>query len=284
MLSAAYGVATWAEYVAAVIAVVAVAAIAWRLIRKPRRRILGAAVVLVLAAGASIGAHVFLGTRVQQVALNSIREIGLETGHAGLRSNALIYDTQVSLSVKYHVLPSGLPGSGIANDVSGALVHKTTQVRAQIATYGLIDFTTLSSRVATVNRQSDTIDLTLPDPQVGPNTTYVSKVGSVALREGPLTDVAGSITGFIGSLAGHPVLAASPAPELATAQVRAVARARASGQLASCAKREIAAQLAAIFRLTPAYQGYTVRISWPTPPSPAVNCAALQQQLDRNGG
>jgi hypothetical protein len=279
-----YGVAAWAEYVAAVIAVIAAVAIAWRLIRKPRRRVLGAAVVLALAAGVSTGAHVFLGTRIQHLALNSIREIGLEAGHAGLRSNALIYDTQVSLTEELHVLPSSLHGSFLLNGPAGLLVHKTTQVRAQIATYGLIDFTTLSSRVATVNRQARTITLTLPDPEIGPNTTYVSRVGSVALEEGPLSAVAGDITGFIGSLAGHPVLAASPAPELARAQARAVARARSSVQLASCAKQEIAAQLAAIFQLTPAYHGYALRLTWPTPPSPAVNCAALQQQLARNDG
>jgi hypothetical protein len=284
MLSTAYSLATWAEWVAAVIAVLAVAAITWRLVRKPRRPVLGAVVVLVLAAGISFGSHVLLGTRVEQISLNSIRAIGLEKGHAGLRSNALIYDTQVSLSVRLHVLPSGAPISRFANDVSGILVHKTTTVRAEVATYGLIDFTTLSSRVATVNRQAKTISLSLPNPEVGPNTTYVSKVGSVALREGPLTDIGGAITGFFSSLDGHPVLAASPAPELARAESRAVAKARGSAQLASCAKQEIAAQLASILHLTPAYRGYTVRVAWQTPPQPGVNCAALQQELVRNGG
>ncbi len=280
MLSAAYAIARWAEYASGVLALLALAAIGWRLHKQPRGPVLGPLCILVAAAVVCAGTFLFGGTRVQQVRLNSIRQLGLETRHAGLRSDAMVYDVQVSVPVALRLLPSQVPGSGVVNKVSAFLVHKTTTVHAQVAVYGLIDFTALRSRTAAVDQQAHTITVALPDPSVGPGTTYISSVDGVQVREGPLDAVAQSLTGVLDSLLNRPVVSFSAQPALARAKAVALARARRSGALQACGRQEITAQLARIFRLTPRYRGYRLIVRWPQPAPSGVNCPALQRQLN----
>lgn len=275
MLSDAFTVVRWAEYVFGALAVIAIAAVITRLVRKPRRQVLGPVVVLVIAGALTAGSAYFLGTRVVQIKLDSIKQVGLELKHAGLRTDALRYDTDVSITA---TVKSPILGSLVSK-----LVHKTTSVKTQVATYGLIDFTTVDSRVATVDRQARTITLSLPDPQVGAKTTYISSVNGVQEQEGPLTAVAQGVTGFIGSLLGLPVVSVDPEPALALAEARAVKKARHSVALESCGKEEIVAQLNGIFHLVPAYRGYTVLVHWPLAPDATINCAALQAKFLQTG-
>jgi hypothetical protein len=283
MLSALYTVASWAAYVAGVLALIAVLAIIGRLRKQPRKPILGPSIALVIAGALCIGSFAFLRTRVTQIRLDSIKQIGLETKHGGLRTNALIYRTQVSIPVTLRLLPSVFPGSGIVDKISGFLVHHTTTTDAQVAVYGLIDFTTVASKVATVDRQARTITLSLPNPAVGKNTTYSWSVGGVQEREGPLTAIAHSIAGPIDSLLGRPVVSVNATPALAKAEAVALTRAQHSRALDSCGKAEIAQQLTSAFNLTPAYRGYTVKVNWPTPAAANVNCTGLQNQLGHSG-
>ncbi len=283
MLSAAYTIAHWAEYVSGTLALLALAAIAWRLRKQPRGPVLGPLCVLVTAAVFCAGTFVFLGTRVQQVRLNSIRQVGLETHHAGLRTNALVYDVQASVPVTLRVLPSEAALSGVINKISAFLVHKTTTVHAKVAVYGLIDFATLKSTTATVDRQNHTITVSLPNPAVGPGTTYIASVDGVQVREGPLNALAQSLTGVLDSLLGRPVVSFTAQPALARAKAAALTRARRSRALEGCGKQEITQQLARIFQLTPEYREYRLTVSWPTAAPSGVDCSALQQQLARAG-
>jgi hypothetical protein len=283
MLSALYAVASWAEYVAAALALIALLAIILRLTKQPRRPILGASVAFVIAGALGIGMFAFLRTRVEQVRLDSITQMGLETKHTGLRTNALIYRTQVSIPVTFSLLPSYFPGSGIVDKFSGFLIHHTTTTDAQVAVYGLIDLPTVDSKVATVDRQARTITLRLPNPTVDKNTTYIWSVGGVQEREGPLNAIARSIAGPIDSLLGRPVVSVNATAALAKAEAGALTRAQHSQALDSCGKQEIVQQLTSAFDLTPAYRGYTVKVNWPTPVAANVNCSALQAQLGHSG-
>jgi hypothetical protein len=284
MPSALYAVASWAEYVAGALALIAVLAIILRLRKQPRKPILGPSVALVIAGALGIGMFAFLRTRVVQIRLDSIKQIGLETKHAGLRTNALIYDTQVSVPVAFRVLPPHVPGSGLVNKVSGFLDHKTTTLNAKVAVYGLIDFATVAAKVATVDRQARTITLSLPNPAVSKNTTYIWSVGGVQEREGPLNAVVQSLTGPIDSLLGRPVVSFDATPALTKAEAGALSRAQHSQALDSCGKDEIVQQLTSAFNLTPAYRGYVVKVNWPMPAAANVNCTALQKQFGRGGG
>ncbi|HUC56975.1 MAG TPA: hypothetical protein VMA95_06215 [Streptosporangiaceae bacterium] len=277
MLSDAYAVAEWALFVFLALALVALGAIIFRLVKKPRERVLAPALIFVLTAALCLGSFFFLRTRVEKVGLNSIREVGLEVGHDGLRTNALVYNTQVSLTAE-------LKAPGFLGHITSYLVHKTTNVKTQVAVYGLIDFTTVKAKVATVNRQAKTITLSLPDPEIGQNTTYISAVNGVQESEGPVSAAATGITGFIGSLFHLPVVSVNTAPELKLAEARALRRAQSSPALATCGKEEIVAQLTGIFHLVPAYQGYTVIVHWPVPPDRKIDCAALQSEFLRSGG
>jgi len=283
MLTALYAVASWAVYVAGALALIAVLAIIFRLRKQPRKPILGPSIALVIAGALCIGMFAFLRTRVQQIRLDSIRQIGLETKHAGLRTNALIYRTQVSIPVTFSLLPSFFPGSGIVDKISGFLVHHTTTTDAQVAVYGLIDLATVDSKVATVDRRARTITLSLPSPTVDKNTTYIWSVGGVQEHEGPLNAIAHSITGPIDSLLGRPVVSVDVTAVLAKAEAKALVRAQHSRALDSCGKQEIVQQLTSAFNLTPAYRGYTVKVSWPTPAAANVSCTDLQDQLSRSG-
>jgi hypothetical protein len=277
VLSDLYTVAEWAKYVFLALAILALAAIVFRLVRTPRQHVFGPAIVFVLTSALCAGSFVFLSTRVVEVRLNSIKEVGLEVGHAGLRSNALIYNTQVSVT-------AALRAPGILGKITSYLVHKTTNVNTQVAVYGLIDFTAVDSKVATVDRQARTITLSLPDPEIGKNTTYISSVNGVQEKEGPLSAIASGVTGVIGSLFHLPVVSVNPAPELALAEARALNRARASAALATCGKREITQQLTGVFHLVPAYKDYTVVVRWPVPPDRKIDCAALQSDFLSSGG
>jgi hypothetical protein len=283
MWSAFYAIASWAVYVAGALTLIAALAIILRLRKQPRKPILGPSVALVISAALCLGMLAFLRTRMAQIRIDSIQQIGLETKHAGLRTNALLYRTQVSIPVTFSLLPSYFPGSGIVDKISGLLVHHTTTTDAQVAVYGLIDFTTVAGKVATVDRQARTITLSLPNPVVDRNTTYIWSVGGVQEREGPLNAIARSITGPIDSLLGRPAVSVDPTAALAKAEARALSRAQHSRVLDSCGKEEIARQLTSAVNLTPAYRGYTVKVSWPTPVAASVNCAALQARLARSG-
>ena len=276
MLSAAYAIAKWVEYGAASLVVLALVVVAWWVRSRPRRLIGKGLIALAAAAALCFGTYEFLGTRVQQVKLDSIKGVGLELRHAGLRTNALLYDVSTSVPYTLKVLPTGVPGSGIANAIGGYLVHRTTTVSAQIAVYGLIDFTTVTATVASVDRQARTITMTLPAPLVSADTTYVSSVNGISQQQGPLTAVAQAVTGIVSSLAGQSSVSVNPAPALAKAEATALSRARTSSVLRSCGEAEIVTQLTRIFDLTPAYRGYTVVVNWPAAPDTAINCAAHQ--------
>ncbi len=276
MLSDLYTVAEWALWIFLALAVVALAALVFRLVKQPRERILAPALIFVLTGALCLGSFFFLRTRVETIRLNTIRQVGLEVGHDGLRTNALIYDTQVSVT-------AALKAPGFLGHITSYLVHKTTDVNTQVAVYGLIDFTTVDAKVATVNRQARTITLSLPDPEIGKNTTYISAVNGVQEKEGPVTAIATGISGFVGSLFHLPVVSVNTTPELALAEARALKDAQASPALATCGKEEIVQQLTGIFHLVPAYEGYTVIVHWPVPPDKKIDCAALQSDFLHNG-
>lgn len=278
MLQLAFDVAQWAVYVAGAIAVAALLVLVWRLAKR-RRFSIASVVVLIVAGAVCFASFQFLGTRVQHVTLGSIKQLGLESNHAGLRTNAVIYAIPVSVTASWKPLPSEIPGSGIFNRGAGALVHKTMTVDAQVAVYGLVDFTTVAHETATVNRQTRTITLALPDPTVDQDTTYIWSVAGVQVRTGVLTAVEQSLIGPFESLFHHSQLSFNEEPELMAAESAALSKARTSVVLSYCGKQEIAQQLSDAFRLTPAYAGYTVHVMWPDPPTVGVNCAAMQRQL-----
>jgi hypothetical protein len=275
VLQLAFDVAQWAVYVTGAIAIAALLVLGWRLARIPRRFSIGAAVVLIIAGGACFATCKFLGTRVQQVTLGSITQLGLEKNHAGLRTNAVVYGVPVSVTASWCPLPSFVAGCGVVRDLD----HKTTTVQSKIAVYGLIDFTRLAGDKATVSRQARTITLSLPDPEVSSNTTYIVSVDGIQQHSGVLTAVAQSLAGPFEALFRHPNLTLNTEPELAKAESAALAAGQRSVVLISCGKQEIAQQLTAAFDLTPGYAGYTVHVTWPQPPAAGVNCAALQWQL-----
>jgi hypothetical protein len=276
MLSFAYDVADWARYVFGALGVAALALLAWRLARGPRDRVIGPVIALIVMAGLTVGSVAFLDTRVEQITLGRVRQVGLEARHAGLRTEAVVYDVPATFTAYYKLGPF----SGI----SKFLYHKTVTVQPQVAVYGLIDFSAISGRVATVNRQAKTIRLSLPEPQIGPNTTYISSVGTVSEQTGLLNAVQQSLAGPVEAILHHPALSFNARPALRRAEAKALARARRSAALDSCGKQEIARQLTDAFRLTPAYRGYTVHITWPRPPASGVNCAGLQKALAQAGG
>jgi hypothetical protein len=283
VLQLAFDVAQWAVYVAGVVAVAALLALGWRLARRPRRFSVGAAVVLIVAGGVCGASYLFLGTRVQQVTLGSITQLGLEKNHAGLRTDAVVYSVPVTVTASWCPLPSFAPGCGVVRDLD----HKTTTVQSKIAVYGLIDFTKLAGVKATVNRQTKTITLSLPDPEVGPSTTYIVSVDGIQQGTGVLSVIAQGLIGPFEGLLGlihHSNLTLTTAPELAKAESAALAKGQHSVVLSSCGKQEIVQQLTAAFDLTPAYAGYTVHVTWPQPPAAGVNCAAMQHTLVNNGG
>ncbi|HEX3961508.1 MAG TPA: hypothetical protein VHZ03_33610 [Trebonia sp.] len=279
MLQLAFDVAQWAIYVAGAIAVAALVVLGWRAARTPRRFSISAAVALIVAGGVCFASYEFLGTRVQQVTLGSITQLGLEKNHAGLRTNALVYGVPVNITASWCPLPSFMAGCGVVRDLD----HKTTTVQSKIAVYGLIDFTKLAGEKATVNRQTKVITLSLPDPEVGPNTTYIMSVDGIQQHSGVVSSIAQSLVGPFEALFHHSNLSLNTAPELAKAESAALAQGQRSVVLSSCGKREIEQQLTAAFDLTPAYAGYTVDVTWPQPPAPGVNCAAMQQKLTGNG-
>jgi hypothetical protein len=277
MLTAAYTVAQWAEYASGAIVLLALAAVAARLRKRPRGLILGPLCVLVCAAVICAGAFVFSGTRVQQVSLNSIRLVGLETHRAGLRTNAVIYQVQATASVTVRVLPSTGGLSGTLSQVIASLVQETTTVDADVAVYGLINFATLTSRTATVDRQARTITVSLPNPEIGPDTTYIASVNEIQVREGPLYALFKGLAGMVDSLLHRPVVSLSAQPALTKAETAALAQARQSTALEGCGRQEIIQQLARILELTPQYDGYRLFVIWPTPAPSGVNCPAGPQ-------
>lgn len=278
MLSAAYAVARWVEYVSGALALIALVTITWRLLKGPYKPVLGPVCMLVAAGAICAGTFVFLGTAVQQVRLDSIKQLGLEAHHSGLRTNALVYDVQESARVALRVLPPGVPFSKVINDTSAYLVHRTTTVHTKAAVYGLINFATLKSESATVNRADRTIVLSLPNPTISQDTTYLVSVDGVQAREGPLTAVAQGLTGLLKSFFNRPVMSLNTQPVLAKARADALIRAQHSRALDSCGKEEIEQQLTHIFHLTPEYRDYALKVIWPRPPATGMNCTALQKQ------
>jgi len=277
MLSAAYTIAQWVEYVSGAIVLLALAAVATRLRKRPRGLILGPLCVLVCAAVICAGAFVFSGTRVQQVSLNSIRQVGLETHRAGLRTNAVIYQVQATASVSVRALPSTSGLSGTVNHVIASLVQETTTVDADVAVYGLINFATLASRTATVDRQARTITVSLPNPEIGPDTTYIASVNAIQVREGPLYALVKGLAGMVDSLLHRPVVSLSAQPALTKAETAAMAQARQSTALEACGRQQIIQQLAHILELMPQYDGYSLFVIWPTPAPSGANCPAAPQ-------
>ena len=276
MLQLAFDVAQWLVWVAGAVAVAALLLLAWRAARPPRRFSTGSAVALVVAAGVCIASLEFLGTRIQQVTIGTITQLGLEKSHTGLRGNALIDSVPVTVTASWSPVPSYLGGGVIRY-----LDHKTMTVTAQVAVYGLVDFTAISHKTATVNRQARVITLALPDPAVNKNTTYIWSVDNVQERTGILPAVEQSLEGPFQSLFGHSQVSFDINPELSRAEAAALAKARASTALASCDKEEIVRQLTAEFNLLPAYNGYSVHVTWPHPPVATISCTGLQSQLSK---
>ena len=89
MLQLAFDIAQWLVWVAGAVAVAALLVVVGRLVRRPRRLALRSAAAFVVATGVCVASVVFLGTRVQQVTIGTISQLGLEKDHAGLRGNAL---------------------------------------------------------------------------------------------------------------------------------------------------------------------------------------------------
>jgi hypothetical protein len=280
MLQLAFDVAQWTVWVAGAMAVAALLMLGWQLARRPRHLSIPSLAAVVVAGAVCFASVQFLGTRVQHVTLGSITQLGLEKDHAGLRTNAIVYSVPVSVTAYWHPLPSFLPGNGVIGDLD----HKTMTVSAQVAVYGLIDFTKLTNERATVDRQARTITLSLPDPEVGNDTTYIWAVDGVQERTGVLNAIGQSLVGPFESLFGHSQVSFNINPELKAAEAAALVRAQHSAALASCGKQEIVQQLTAEFNLLPAYSGYTVHVNWPRPPVPGVSCSGLQRQLGKAGG
>jgi hypothetical protein len=274
MLSAAYTVAQWAEYGSGAVVLLALAAVATRLRRRPRGLILAPLCILVCAAVICAGAFVFSSSRVQQVSLNSIKLVGLETRHTGLRTNAVIYQVQATASATVRVLPATGGLSGTLSNLIASLVQETTTVDADVAVYGLINFATLTSRTATVDRQARTITVSLPNPEIGPDTTYIASINEIQVREGPLYAVVKGLAGMIDSLLHRPAVSLSAQPALTRAETAALAQARQSTALEACGRQEIIQQLARILELMPQYDGYSLSVIWPTPAPSGVNCPA----------
>jgi hypothetical protein len=275
MLQLAFDVAQWVVWVAGAVAVAALLVLGWRLARQPSRLSIPSLAAFVVAGAVCFASIQFLGTRVQHVTLGSITQLGLEKDHAGLRSNALVYSVPVSVTASWKPLPSFLPGNGVIGD----LAHKTMIVTAQVAVYGLIDFTKITHETATVDRQARTITLSLPDPVVSKDTTYIWAVDGVQERTGVLNAIGQSLVGPFEALFGHSQVSFNIDPELQDAEAAALPRAQHSAALASCGKQEIVQQLTAEFNLLPAYRGYTVHVNWPQPPVPGISCSGLQRQL-----
>jgi hypothetical protein len=275
MLQLAFELAHWVVWVAGAVAVAALLVLGWHLAQQPHRLSIPSLAAFVVAGAVCVASVQFLGTRVQHVTLGSISQLGLEKDHAGLRTNALIYSVPVSVTASWKPLPSFLPGNGVI----GNLAHKTMTVNAQVAVYGLIDFTTITRQTATVDRQARTITLSLPDPVVSKDTTYIWAVAGVQERTGVLNAIGQSLVGPFEALFGHSQVSFNIDPELKDAEAAALARAQGSAALASCGKQEIVQQLTAEFNLLPAYRGYTVHVIWPHPPAPGVSCSGLQRQL-----
>jgi len=275
MLQLAFEVAQWVVWVAGAVAVAALLVLGWRLAQRPHRLSVPSLAAFVVAGAVCVASVQFLGTRVQHVTLGSSTQLGLEKDHAGLRSNALVYSVPVSVTVSWKPLPSFLPGNGVIGD----LAHKTMTVTAQVAVYGLIDFTKVTHETATVDRQARTITLSLPDPVVSKDTTYIWAVDGVQERTGVLNAIGQSLVGPFEALFGHSQVSFNIDPELQDAEAAALARAQHSAALASCGKQEIVQQLTAEFNLLPDYRGYTVHVNWPQPPVPGISCSGLQRQL-----
>jgi hypothetical protein len=275
MLQLAFDIAQWVVWVAGAIAVAALLMLGWGLARPPRRLSVPSVAALVVAGAVCIASVQFLGTRVQHVTLGSITQLGLEKDHAGLRTNALVYSVPVSVTASWKPLPSFVPGNGVVGD----LAHKTVTVTAQVAVYGLIDFTKITHQTATVDRQARTITVSLPDPVVSKGTTYIWAVDGVQEHTGVLNAIEQSLVGPFEALFGHSQVSFNIEPELTYAEAAALPLAQHSTALASCGKQEIVQQLTAEFNLLPAYQGYTVHVNWPHPPVPGVSCSGLQRQL-----
>jgi hypothetical protein len=274
MPSFAYTAAQWGEYVSGALAVAALALTAWYLARYRPLRALRALAAAVAAGALFFGSFKVLQGRVEEIRLGSISRLGLEMHHAGLRSNAEIYSIPAAVTVSWRPIE-------ILGPITAFLVHKTTTLHAEVAVYGLVDFTAVASRMATVNRQAHTITLTLPEPAIDRNTTYIWAVNGVQEQTGLLNAVAQSLFGPFEALFHHSSLSFDAEPALSSAEAAALARARHSAALASCGKQEIAQQLAAILNLTPAYRGYTVVVRWPVPPARGADCSVLQRQLRR---
>jgi uncharacterized membrane protein len=274
MLSAAYTVAQWAEYASGAVVLLALAAVATRLRRRPRGLILAPLCILMCAAVICAGAFVFSSSRVQQVSLNSIKLVGLETHRTGLRTNAVIYRVQATASATVRVLPATGGLSGTLSNLIASLVQETTTVDADVAVYGLINFATLTSRTATVDRQARTITVSLPNPEIGPDTTYIASINEIQVREGPLYAVVKGLAGMIDSLLHRPAVSLSAQPALTRAETAALAQARQSTALEACGRQEIIQQLARILELMPQYDGYSLSVIWPTPAPSGVNCPA----------
>ena len=275
MLQLAFELAQWVVWVSGAVAVAALLLLGWHLARPPRRLSIPSLAALVVAGAVCVASVQFLGTRVQHVTLGSITQLGLEKNHAGLRTNALVYSVPVSVTASWKPLPSFLPGNGVI----GNLDHKTMTVTAQVAVYGLIDFTKITHQTATIDRQARTITVSLPDPVVSKDTTYIWAVDGVQERTGVFNAIEQSLVGPFEALFGHSQVSFNIDPELADAEAAALARARHSVALASCGQQEIVAQLTAEFNLLPDYRGYTVHVNWPHPPVPGVSCSGLQRQL-----
>jgi hypothetical protein len=276
MLQLAYDVAQWAVWVAGAIAVAALGVVVWGLARRPRHFSILSAAAVVVAGAACIASVQFLGTRVQQITIGTVKQLGLEKDHAGLRSNALIYNIPVTVRGSWN--------PPIIGSITKHLIFQTKTVTAQVAVYSLVDITKVAGDKATVDRQARTITFALPDPAISQDTTYIWAVDGVQERTGILNSIGQSLIGPFESLFGHSQVSFNINPELKDAEATALTKARGSAALDSCGKQEIAQQLAAAFNLTPDYRGYTVHVNWAHPPASGVSCSGLQQQLATNGG
>ncbi|HEX4829730.1 MAG TPA: hypothetical protein VH478_01380 [Trebonia sp.] len=275
MLQVAYDVAQWVVWVAGAIAVAALAVVVLGLAKRPRHLSILSIAAVIVAGGVCIASLQFLGTRVQQVTIGTVKQLGLEKDHAGLRSNALVYNIPVTVTASWN--------PPIIGGITKHLIYQTRTINSQVAVYSLVDVTKLAKDKATVDRQAKTITISLPDPVISQDTTYIWAVDGVQERTGVLNAIGQSLIGPFESLFGHSQVSFNINPELKDAESTALTRAQHSSALDSCGKQEIAQQLAAAFDLTPDYSGYTVHVNWAHPPATGVSCSGLQQQLSASG-
>lgn len=249
--------------------------------RYRRARLLISTPSVVLAAAVLLGSVAwFIGqTRVSATTVGALADEGRTTDQAGLRTEAEVYQTTVTTTV-YYRLPGNSSVSNFLNQIGKYLLHQDEAIDVQVAEYGYIDFATVRSATATIDRSSHTITVQLPTPAT---RTYIYSVGNVKVSEGPLDALGGVVKAVFASILHEPVVSVNISGELQAAE-NAVSKAANPVEIFGCGKNEMEQQLAGIFASLPQYRGWLVDVEFPGMRSvPESQCQALQAQLVHSG-